>query len=68
VVTVVYLLKPAIRQNSCGLYIVEKSGSKIIKDADRMLSGGMLSGCGVIYRNSFFIMVVYREKETVSVF
>ena len=57
-----YFLKPAIRQNSYGLYIVERSGNMIMGRPDSILSVKMLSGCGVIYGDPFFIMVVYREK------
>lgn len=32
---ILYLLKPAIRQNSYGLYIVESCLDKIIRDSDR---------------------------------
>ena len=58
-----YFLKPAIRQNSYGLYIVERSGNMIMECPDSILSVKMLSGREVIFRNRFFIMVVYREKE-----
>lgn len=58
-----YFLKPAIRQNSYGLYIVERSGNMIMERPDSILSVKMLSGRKVIFRNRFFIMVVYRERK-----
>lgn len=58
-----YFLKPAIRQNSYGLYIVERSGNMIMERPDSILSVKMLSGREVIFRNRFFIMVVYRERK-----
>lgn len=59
-----YPLKPAIRQNSYSLYIVERVREKIRKGKDRMMVCRILSGYKVISWNSFFIMVVYREKES----
>lgn len=58
------ILKPAIRQNSCGLYIVKSYGYKIIRRKDREREGASLSGWKVIYLNAFFIMTMYREKGT----
>ncbi len=59
-----YFLKPAIRQNSCGLYIVKSYGYKIIRRKDREREGASLSDWKVIYLNAFFIMTMYREKES----
>ncbi len=59
-----YFLKPAIRQNSCGLYIVKSYGYKIIKGEDRSPYGRILSGWEVISLHAFFIMTMYREKGT----
>ena len=39
-----YFLEPAIRQNSYGLYIVERAGDKIRKGEDSMTSYEILSG------------------------
>lgn len=61
-VTVCVSLKTCYRQNSYGLYIVERVREKIRKGKDRMMICRILSGYKVIYWNSFFIMVVYREK------
>lgn len=36
-VTVLYFIKPAIRQNSYGLYIVEKCENKIMERIDSIL-------------------------------
>lgn len=63
-VTACVSLKTCYRQNSYGLYIVEGDREKIRKGKDRMIPHGILSGYKVIYWNNFFIMVVYREKET----
>lgn len=61
-VTFCVFLKTCYRQNSCGLYIIEKYGEKIEKEKDRMMSDGMLSRWKVIYQDDFFIMIMYREK------
>ena len=60
-------LKPAIRQNSLTLYIIKKVERKIRGDTDRILYGGILSKYKGIYRNAFFIMTVYREKESLLI-
>lgn len=63
-VTACVSLKTCYRQNSYGLYIVERVREKIRKGKDSMIPYRILSGYKVISWNTFFIMVVYREKET----
>lgn len=57
-------VKTCYRQNSYDLYIVEGVKEKIRKGKDSMIPYGILSGYKVIYWNGFFIMMVYREKES----